>query len=230
MKQFILFILILTGLNAFSQSEKQKGLDAITIDAVKGQLEFLASDWTEGRAVGTKGEYMAADYIASMFKIYGIKPFGDNEMPSFSGRRRSMSFSRAPLEKSYFQNFALIENEPGDEQTFSVITSSAGSEKGIDFGYQSDFSIRPGSVGMNAKAPLVFIGYGYTNAEKGYDDLKKIDLKGKIAVMLSGFPGSRDISSAAYKKFALSGDRFMAFRQDRDKIIKLEKAGIIVLI
>lgn len=229
MKKLTFYFLMLTCFSVFAQNEVKNGLNSITVDAVKGQLEFLASDWTEGRAVGTKGEYIASDYIASMFKVYGIKPFGDAEVPRSSGRRSSsMSFSRPAPEKSYFQNIALIEYEPGDEQTFSVITSSPGSEKGLDFAYQTDFSIRPGTVGMNAKAPLVFIGYGYTNTEKGYDDLKKIDLKGKIAIMLSGFPGMRDTSSAGYKKF--NSDRYEMFRQERDRLTKLEKAGVVAVI
>jgi hypothetical protein len=61
----------LAGFTVCAQTEVEKGLNAITIEAVKGQLEFLASDWTEGRAVGTKGEYIAADYIASMFQVFG---------------------------------------------------------------------------------------------------------------------------------------------------------------
>ena len=60
-----------------AQDAKNNGLNAITEQAVKGQLEFLSSDWTEGRATGTEGAYMAADYIASMFKVYGLQPAGD---------------------------------------------------------------------------------------------------------------------------------------------------------
>ena len=62
----------MSGITVFAQTETEKGLQAITMDAIKGQLEFLASDWTEGRAVGTEGAYVAADYIASMFQVYGI--------------------------------------------------------------------------------------------------------------------------------------------------------------
>ena len=101
-------LLLFAAVTVFSQSEVQKGLNAITLDVVKGQLEFLASDWTEGRAVGTRGEYIAGDYIASMFKVYGIQPFGDEEriMPS---RREMMQGARPQVYKTYFQNFTLLE-------------------------------------------------------------------------------------------------------------------------
>ena len=47
------------------------------MDAIRGQLEFLSSDWMEGRATGEKGSYLAADYIASMFRVFGLSPAGD---------------------------------------------------------------------------------------------------------------------------------------------------------
>ena len=228
-KQFIMYFLLLAGIGVFAQTEVEKGMAAITPEAVKGQLEFLASDWTEGRAVGTKGEYIAADYIASMFQVYGIKPFGDAGMPAMTGRRRMMSENMGPLPKTYFQNFSLIQYEPGDEQTFSVISTTAGSESSIDFGYKTDFFVRTGTVGQTTKAPLVFVGYGFEDNEKGYSDFAKINLKGKIAVVLSGFPGSRDTASVAYKKFAPQ-DRMARFSIERNKAEKLEKAGAIAII
>jgi 3-hydroxy-3-methylglutaryl CoA synthase len=65
----ILFIvtLLVMGMASNSQPAKEKGYSTITMESIQGQLEFLASDWMEGRATGSKGIYMASDYIASMF-------------------------------------------------------------------------------------------------------------------------------------------------------------------
>ena len=228
-KHFVIIALFLANVSVFAQTEVEKGLEAITQEAVKGQLEFLASDWTEGRAVGTRGEYMAADYIASMFQIYGIKPFGDEATPTFSGRRRMMAGNMGPQPKTYFQNISLIKYEPGEEQTFSVISNGMNSEKSVNFGYKTDFSVRTGAVGQTAKAPVVFAGYGFQNKEKGYDDLSKVSLKGKIVIYLTGFPGHKDTSSVAYKKFAPVGRREM-YMMERNKSEALEKAGAIAVI
>jgi hypothetical protein len=227
-KLFIIFVLFFAGMSVFAQTEVEKGLNAITTEAVKGQLEFLASDWTEGRAVGTKGEYIAGDYIASMFQIYGIQPFGDEAVSTFS-RRDMMAGIRPQRGKTYFQNFSLIQYEPGDEQSFSVISAGINSENSINFGYKTDFYVRTGTVGQTAKAPLVFVGYGFQNKEKGYDDLQKVNLKGKIAVVLSGFPGHKDTESEAYKKFATEGRRAQ-YMLERNKTSDLEKAGAIAVI
>ncbi len=227
-KHIIMLAFVLAGNTIFGQTEIEKGLSAITMEAVKGQLEFLASDWTEGRAVGTKGEYLAADYIASVFQVYGIKPFGDEEISSFS--RRDILAGNSPKSgKSYFQNFSLIQYEPGEEQTFSVITSGVNSEKSVDFGFKTDFNVRTGSVGQTAKAQVTFVGYGYSDDENKYDDLKKMNLSGKIVILLSGFPGHKDSSSEAYKQFAPQG-RYASYYLERNKIQRLEKAGAIAVI
>lgn len=227
-KQFVVFVLFMTGLSVFAQTEIDKGMAAITTEAVKGQLEFLASDWTEGRALGTKGEYIAADYIASMFQVYGIKPFGDESVQSVP-RRDWMGRNRPKAGKTYFQNFSLIQYEPGEEQSFAVISNAMNSEKAVNFGYKTDFSVRTGAVGQNAKAPVVFVGYGYQNKEKGYDDFKNINLSGKIAVVLTGFPGHKDTASVAYKKFVPEGRRAM-YMIERNKSELLEKAGAVAVI
>ena len=86
----------------------EKGLKAINEDVIKAQLGFLASDWTEGRGVGERGEYLAGDYIASMLQLYGVKPFGDMIN---SGSMRS---------RSYFQNFVLLKTIINNEQTFHI--------------------------------------------------------------------------------------------------------------
>ncbi len=229
MKKIIALCILLMAVSAvFAQTEIEKGLDAITEETIKGQMEFLASDWTEGRAVGTKGAYMAADYIASMLQVYGVEPFGD-EVRTRPSRREMMAGVYPTVSKSYFQNFSLIQYEPGDEQSFSVVTSAVGSENAVNFGYQTDFYVRTGTVGQTTQAPLVFVGYGFQDEEEGYDDLKKVNLKGKIAVVLQGFPGCKDSSSVAFEKFAPDGRR-ATYMLERNKSTGLEKAGAIAII
>src|SRR5210317_830996 len=109
-KQLALLTLLFAGVSVFGQTEIEKGMDAISEEAVKGQLEFLASDWTEGRAVGTKGAYIAADYIASMLKTYGVQPFGD-EVYSYPSRSERMAGARPVKTRSFYQNFSLIQYE-----------------------------------------------------------------------------------------------------------------------
>ncbi len=236
MKRFSLFLFaFMLTFSLLAQTPKEKGLAAITKSVVQGQLEFLASDWTEGRAAGTRGEYMSGDYIASMFKVYGLEPYGDETFAG-SGRRGFMSsgggfrgMGMAARTKTYFQNISMVEYKPGAEQQFSVVTSGPGSESAVDFNFRTDFSVRPGNVGISVKAPLVFAGYGFTDEKNGYDDYKKLDIKGKIVVILSGYPGYRDEKSAAYKKFTPE-DRRAQFMIERGKTTRAEKLGAVGII
>jgi hypothetical protein len=237
MKNLSVFLTCLAlTVNLFAQTPKETGFQAITKSVVRGQLEFLASDWMEGRATATRGEYMAGDYIASMFKIYGIQPYGDRE--SFRGGRGM--FRRGPggapgsarmpeLPKTYFQNVNMLEYGPGSVQELSVITHGAGGESSVDFGYKTDYTVRPGTVGLSANSQIVFAGYGFTNEKNGYDDYKKLDVKGKVVLILSGYPGYKDVNSEAYKKFRPEG-RQAEFSIERDKITRAGKLGAIAVI
>lgn len=228
----ILFAFLLLAGAAFAQSNPaEKGLSAITREAVQAQLEFLSSDWMEGRETATKGEFMSADYIASIFKLYGLKPAGDMAAPSFSGRRPAAG-QRASIQpsRSYFQNIPFVQAEPGSgEQVFALIEKEGVSEKKLFFSYGSDFSLTPASVGVEYTAPVVFVGYGFKSDVINYDDFKGIDVKGKIIIRLSGLPGLSDPNSDAYKKLEL-GDvqKRMALTRGKNEIAqKLGAIGVI---
>ena len=67
----IIFLLTLINysISQVDSTSYDNGIEAITEQAVKAQLDFLASDWTEGRETGKRGAYIASDYIASMFNV-----------------------------------------------------------------------------------------------------------------------------------------------------------------
>ena len=161
MKKRFLLILSLTLISVSSNYGQvttiEKGLQAITSDAIKAQLGFLSSDWTEGRETGEKGEYLASDYIASMLQLYGVKPYGDYQRGS--GHTSNNLYN----ERSFFQNFILLKSITDDEQTFKVKSTNGKAIKSTDFTYNVDFILRPSDPGVEFEAPVVFAGYGYKN-------------------------------------------------------------------
>jgi hypothetical protein len=211
---------------------KEKGLQAITPDAIKGQLEFLSSDWMEGRATGEKGAYLAADYIASMFKVFGAAPAGD--AGGFGGRMPRMAPTSGPggpggnqftPPKSYFQNFTLIESQPSGGSTLSI--KKGAQEYNFDEGV--DFSISRATMDIKFDAPMVFVGYGLVDKANGIDDFAGADVKGKVIVRLTGFPGYADNTSPMYKK--LIGDNVRAqFEMSRNKSESVTKLGVLGII
>ncbi|MEO8338014.1 MAG: peptidase M28, partial [bacterium] len=46
----------------------------ITTAEIDGHLRFLSSDLLEGRAPATRGGRLAAEYIASQLRAYGVEP------------------------------------------------------------------------------------------------------------------------------------------------------------
>src|SRR6266481_8909656 len=51
---------------------------SIDAERIRAHVRFLANDLLEGRGTGTRGGDIAANYIASQFALYGLKPAGDN--------------------------------------------------------------------------------------------------------------------------------------------------------
>ncbi|UCG27998.1 MAG: M20/M25/M40 family metallo-hydrolase, partial [Bacteroidales bacterium] len=228
LKLVLIFTLLITGSVYGQENAIKNGLDAITMEAVQGQLEFLASDWTRGRGTGDAGIYMAADYIASLFKVYGLKPGGDLE--TIRPSRDEMRMGVMPKQvRSYFQSFQLIEYSPGEDQFFSVISKKGTGSRTLNFVYRTDFSVNTSEVGIELNAPVVFVGYGLADKENKYDDYAGLDVEGKVILRLSGFPGHLDSSSAAFGKFHPEGP-YSAYYLNREKNVIAESKGVAGII
>lgn len=52
--------------------------DTITEGSIRAHMEFLAGDAMNGRGSGTHDEWVAASYIASQMRRWGIEPLGDH--------------------------------------------------------------------------------------------------------------------------------------------------------
>jgi len=219
--------LIFAGIPGIAQDDPvSNGLNAITKEAVQGQLEFLASDWTEGRGTGTPGIYMAADYIASILKIYGLQPGGDEGWTSVS-RQERMAGKRPERFRSHYQNIDFIEYSDGGNHEFSLY-SVTGTTR-YNFDHKTDFQVRPSDVGIEVDAPVVFVGYGYVNKEHAYDDFKGVDVKNKVILCLMGYPGYSDTTSKAYQTFNKE-EEISIWRLSREKSrIAKEKGAVAVI-
>lgn len=227
MRNKIIPILIFTALclpvsSIAQKSPQEKGLEVITMDAIKAQLEFLASDWTEGRETGTRGMYMASDYVASMFKFSGVPGGGDMGRPVV---RRMMSRRESNLQpaRTYFQNFTLLQTLPGGESTLSVKTG----DREFIFQDNIDFTLRASSS-AKVSGDLIFVGYGIQSEEYGIDELSGANLDGKIIVRLTGLPGMDDEESPMNKK--LMEDRMAAYMLMRSINRNLEELGVLAVI
>lgn len=183
------------------------GLEAISATDTMAMLSYIASDWMKGRDTGDDGFAMAADYVVSLFKMWGIKPGGDQPASSFNFRRRMQGGTPpAPPERSYLQEFALrITSDTQASLSLEVrkgdMVKTQSFESGVDF-----VSMR--SSAGTISASVIFIGYGIQEKSIGWDELKNINIKDKIVLVLSEAPGKDNPESPFQKNKELKDKYF----------------------
>ncbi|MEW6367716.1 MAG: M28 family peptidase [Acidobacteriota bacterium] len=141
----------------------------ITGEEIMKHTAILADDKMEGRGTGSKGERLAADYIAEQFKAIGL-------LPGNSG--------------SYIQGVPLIGMTADQSMT---VAFQKGSEV-ITARYYDEIVGGSGVVSpsVNLDGELVFVGYGISAPEQKWDDYKDVDVRGKVLLMLVNDPPSTD--------------------------------------
>jgi hypothetical protein len=229
MKSLLFLLLIITiSSNIIAQNVSGKGLQAISSETIEAPLSFLASDWTEGREVGTRGAYMAADYIAGIFQMYGIKPLGDMAIKRLS-REPRMRGAKPEKYRSYFQNFDLVTGprKAETELYLKTITDFSLHEKKLTEG--TDYQLHGTFETMKLDAPVVFLGYGIKSTDLKCDPFSKSNVKGKIAFILSGFPGINDKDSVNYNILIKNNNSTLG-KLESEKIKNAQEAGAIAVV
>lgn len=150
------------------------GFDA---EALLGHVEFLSDDLLEGRAAGTRGYELAARYVATSFRRYGLEPAG--------------------TEDSFYQSFDLVEGRLVPESAELSIDSGAGPTR---LEVVDDFLVGGSYIDETTEvtAPLAFVGHGITAPELGHDDYAGIDVEGRVLVMFAGAPSTFSHDQRAY--------------------------------
>ena len=72
---------------------------------IEQQVRFLSHDLLEGRGTGQRGGDIAAEYIATQFALYGLKPAGDNG--------------------TYMQKVPMVGITPGADTRFALVPATA---------------------------------------------------------------------------------------------------------
>lgn len=147
-------------------------------EEVRAHITFLADDLLEGRASGAKGYRIAATYVASRFMAIGAVPMGD------------------PAKGSFYQEVPLRETALAGNPVLTII----GRDTIQRFDSKDKVLIGPNAAeaAQVVSAPLVFAGYGMDRPELGLRDYDRLDVNGKVVVVLSGFPKGLDSSLGAH--------------------------------
>lgn len=143
----------------------------INAQEVRAEVEFLASEATEGRMTGSKGARLAATFVAEQLEKAGVEPF-----PDWGG---------------YFQEFEFNAGVKvlTNENRLTVIANAGAAP--VSFEPEKDF--RPLSFTANGEVegPLVFAGYGLSipgAGADGYDSYAGLDATNKVVMVLRYVP------------------------------------------
>ncbi|MHC4398768.1 MAG: M28 family peptidase [Planctomycetota bacterium] len=132
-------------------------------DRAKAFVAHLSTDAMEGRMSCTEGYRKAADWVSSRFQEWGLKPAGE--------------------EGTYFQKVPIR----AFDWNSGVPTLTVGA-RSFPFD-DGDFSVAsPSTPGTTLAGEIVFVGYGIAAADKGLDEYKGVDAKGKIVLAFKGSP------------------------------------------
>jgi hypothetical protein len=131
-------------------------------ESFRSHVAFLADDKLEGRDSGSRGYDLAALYVASRFEALGLKPAG-----------RDGWYQQVPFLET------RLAGEPG--------SLTIGGRRFVH-GQEVVLTPTPDEAPVAAEAPAVFVGYGLEAPQIGIDDYKGLDVRGKVVVVLNGFP------------------------------------------
>ncbi|MEH6789464.1 M28 family metallopeptidase [Parasphingorhabdus sp.] len=163
--------LILSGCTQINETDNGSAFPEIaapelSVETMKSITEELSSDAYEGRAPGTAGEEKATKLISEKFAAAGLAP-GNGE--------------------SWFQDVPLVGITA---KNMTPLTISGGATD-LSFAYGNEYvaaSYREQPKVAVAESDVVFVGYGITAPERGWNDYAGVDVKGKTVLILVNDP------------------------------------------
>ncbi len=139
---------------------------AISVGTLKEVTRTLSSDTFEGRAPTTPGEDKTIGYVAGRFAAAGLQPANKG---------------------SWFQDVPMVRMTVNPATSMKV----TGGKAPLDLAYKSDLVINSYRIVPKTEikdSELVFVGYGINAPEKGWNDYKGVNVKGKTVVILVNDP------------------------------------------
>lgn len=149
------------------QEKLRNAFHSISSNEIVGYVEELSAPQYKGRLSGSPEYLEAAQWCAGKFREWGIQPANQG---------------------SYFQYF---QNAYSEVPSLGEVVYSNGNNRQI-LKFPDDYLPGSNSSSGTVEANLVYVGYGITAPELGYDDYKNVDVKGKIIVLEPGIPYTKN--------------------------------------
>jgi aminopeptidase YwaD len=151
----------------------------VTVKELRNEIKYLSSDSLKGRLTGTPGDSLAAEYIRTRLKSFGLVPLSGDGFQRFRVTRRVV---------------------PGKDNALSI--------NGINYTPDKDFMPLAFSSNSSLDAEVIFAGYGFNikNDSLNWNDYKGIDPKGKWVMILRADPET-DKTGSPFIPFSSDRDK-----------------------
>jgi len=165
-------------------SDEQKILNvmhSISSHTLLDYVKEMVSDQYGGRLTGTSGYNACADWVISLLKKWKVAPAGD----------------KGTYLQAYPNPYTLVFK--GGELTLNMPVKGGVIKK--YYTYEDEFIPGGTSGSGEITAEVIYVGYGITAPELGYDDYAGVDVKGKILLMDREVPVSPDQNPDVFKRW-----------------------------
>ncbi|MEK6247639.1 MAG: M20/M25/M40 family metallo-hydrolase [Planctomycetales bacterium] len=143
---------------------------------ISATVRYLASDELEGRGLETEGIKKAASFIAKQFEEMGL------DTTVIEGQ---------PYQECSVSSGARLGDQ--EQNTLALLPPDGGAR--VLLKLEEDFTPLAAGGSAELKVPLVFVGYGITDDEAGYDDYAGVDVEEKCVIMLRHQPQRGNVHS-----------------------------------
>jgi len=154
-------LLILISTFCFGQKKQIQNIASkVSIERLKKNLYYLASEQLEGRVMGSRGDTLASNYVVNCFREnHLVAPYenGTSYFQTVNAYKKNLLQSEFIIGNKKFENW-----------------------NGWTFVMHNTETVHLDNI------PVVFAGYGIEN--KLYNDFANIDVKGKAVLLQNGQP------------------------------------------
>jgi hypothetical protein len=189
----LLLSVILASALQISAGRVEAPRDAAAVVAAISGARMLADvrRLTEfnGRQTATVDDVQSARYVADRFKALGLQPAGSETL---EGETEPWVMT-APASAISINEGALL--------SFDLVGEQVTGRLGEDYLPVLD------SPSVTVTAPMVFVGYGISDPDRGFDEYAGMDVRNKVVVFLRGKPDHYAGSASHTEKIRTAQER-----------------------
>jgi hypothetical protein len=190
-----LLCLCLLAFNVYPQDQEKAILatfHSISSNDMLSDAAELSSPKYAGRLSGSPGYLAAAQWVADQLRQGGVKP--------------------GLKDGSYLLYFPNAYSEVHTPGTVTLLAGKNNPRK--EYRFPDDFFPGSNSASGRVSGEVIYVGYGISAPELGYDDYRNIDVKGKILLMETGVPyGVNDSTQMKWEPYSYHRYKFQHARE-----------------